>query len=84
MIDGEHGNAVVEGIVVLQAADLADSDTILTTIFSSILAQALREEKTPREIAVSVWDSLPNNDDWEASVRQQYETAIEEMEARGL
>jgi hypothetical protein len=84
VIDGEHGNAIIEGILVLQAADLADSDTISTQLFSALIAQALRSEQTPREVAVSLWDGLPSDDDWENVVREKFEQAIEELEQRGL
>lgn len=84
MIEGEHGNAIVEGIVVLQAADAADSDTISTQLFSALIAQALRSGQSPRQVAVEMWDALPSDDDWDAIVRSKFEEAIDEIERRGL
>jgi hypothetical protein len=35
-------------------------------------------------VAVSLWDGLPSDDDWENVVREKFEQAIEELEQRGL
>jgi hypothetical protein len=84
MIEGEHGTAIIEGIVVLKAADAVNSDTISTSLFSSIFAQALRSGQTPREVALALWDALPCDDDWDPVMRERFESAIDLMEERGL
>ena len=84
MIEGERGAAIVEQIVVLKTAGLIDSDSIATAFLGACLTEALRHDVTPRSVALQLWDVLPGDDDWEGGLREVFEQAVDEMEARGL
>lgn len=84
MIDGEHGDAIVEQIVVLKSAAVMDGDSVTTSLLGAALTQALRQGDTPRAVALALWDALPSDDDWEPVMREKFEEAVDELEARGL
>lgn len=84
MIDGERGLALIEQIAVLRSAGLLDSDTVTTQLLGSVFTEALRAGKPPRQVIVDIWDALPSDEEWEPVIREKFEEAIEELEARGL
>lgn len=84
MIDGERGDAIVEQIVVLKSAAVMDGDSVTTSLIGAVLTQALRQGDTPRAVALALWDALPADDDWEPVMREKFEEAVDQLEARGL
>ena len=83
MIDGERGHAMLEQMIVLRTAGIIDGDAIEVSLVAAVLTHAMRCGRTPREVAVDLWDMVPSDDDWEVA-RDKLEEAMESLEERGL
>lgn len=80
MIEGERGQAIFDQVIAQRMDALLDGDQLSATLLGACIADALRKGETPREIALRLWEGLPDDDAWATGMREKIETAIEQFE----
>lgn len=60
------GELVIEKLSALRLEGLLNGgDEVSMTLLAAVLAEALRQERPPRQILDALWESLPPDDTWE-------------------
>lgn len=64
MLTGERGTRVLELVREYRLEGLLDGDEPLARMLAALMATAIREGRTPRQVLDDVWKSVPDDDTW--------------------